>query len=1519
MSLRNWFARTFNWSTPQRPKAQGFNTFILEPILTPSGIVDSPGDDTPDLDWVGDVDIPEITDSSDSDSALDDTLDTTPTEIPDAPLDDEAEIIPFFGDEPLTPQFESGVFTVGDSGKVEIDFLYDGGGYKGELAIFNLEGMEDLDGEAFIQEAARRALTDSPLGHIVIQDASEGAKFEGSTRWEGNFNSGDYQGVKTFEMNPGDTFGIMLVPRGTVQQVWENPDIEGATRPLFSMASINPEDAFHVGQIADVTGDGNTFVMEDMRVDGWTDQDYNDIIFQVRGATGEAVDMDDVIDSNRDWRGTDWGQDLLEYVETTAIESDIEDIVVEDQPTGDDVVIEDNPNKTEIEKPESVQETEETGETTTSDQPFAESDIIKDEWERSQAYSEGETTPDIDVPDTVDPDTVVNPWDVDRDTFLQESLGPNEDGFGSGAVASTTISVAAPTASPVSNIGTPTGTTITATNANTISVPVPAASPAGSVPIPTPTYTNYAPTVTAYDTNVTMNAGNSVSASSLFRAYDANGDAIRNYWFYDNNNNSGSGYFTVNGVKQTGSIYVTASQLNTVRYVAGSQASTDGIFVQAYDGKAWGNTAKIDVTTYQPNRAPVVSAYNRAIDSGYSTSASSLFNVYDADGDTIQRYYFYDSNSSSSSGYFTVNGVKQTGGFYVTASQLGSVRFVGGSQASTDNVYIQAYDGKTWSNYPRATVTTYQPNRAPVVSAYNQTLYSGYSTSASSLFNVYDADGDAIQRYYFYDSNSSSSSGYFTVNGVKQTGGFYVTASQLGSVRFVGGSQASTDNVYIQAYDGKTWSNYPRATVTTYKPNRAPVVSAYSRTLNSGTSIAATNFFSAYDPDGDAIQRYYFYDSNSSSSSGYFMVNGVKQTGGFYITASQLGSVSFVGGSQAGTDGIYVYAYDGKTWGVSSTTITTQQPNRAPVVTTYNQTVKQGQSITPNFSVSDADGDKITRYAIYDGNSASNSGYFTIDGVKQQASRIIYVDANQLSKVKFVGGSGATTDQLYISASDGQSWSSWSSYTTTTQGGSAPTVSIGNASVNANTAMSLSLNVSDADGDKITQYQFSDNNAQSTSGYFTVNGVKQQAGQTFTVDADKLHTVKFVGGATGGVDRIAVRATDGVDGWSGWNYADFTTKAVVQNDWFDLNIKDTTIRSLARSKFQDGSFSRQDMIDIFDSAKDGGIVDSHEFADLKLLSSDVSYIKMADYVRNLSTKIAHGDKANEKFLGQALGNLYAGSSATQLQKLMDEHFFGKDLPLAKGDYAYGSANQAAYNYAQGQLFQNGIQYTDVRQGALGDCYYLAALAGIALKDANKIKDMFIDNGDGTYTVRFFKNGKADYVTVNRQLPTNSNGTFSFAKAGAANNSYNNTSNELWVALAEKAYAQVNEAGWIGQDGTNSYKGIEGGGAQVAAEHIAQVNGTYHDFRYSNVSAAINAFVSGSHVFFSSDSQKHQAQIGSEKLVGGHAYVMTSYNSSNKTVTLFNPWNSGNSYDNDGYLTVSWNDVPNYFYAWRQAS
>jgi hypothetical protein len=45
---------------------------------------------------------------------------------------------------------------------------------------------------------------------------------------------------------------------------------------------------------------------------------------------------------------------------------------------------------------------------------------------------------------------------------------------------------------------------------------------------------------------------------------------------------------------------------------------------------------------------------------------------------------------------------------------------------------------------------------------------------------------------------------------------------------------------------------------------------------------------------------------------------------------------------------------------------------------------------------------------------------------------------------------------------------------------------------------------------------------------------------------------------------------------------------------------------------------------------------------------------------------------------------------------------------------------------------------------VGDCYFIAALGALADSSAAAIENMFIDNGDGTWTVRF-------YVTVHGVL------------------------------------------------------------------------------------------------------------------------------------------------------------------------
>ena len=218
--------------------------------------------------------------------------------------------------------FNQGIFTVNSAGKVSVDFIYDGGGNRGEVAIFSLEGMENLEvGSAeFIQEAANRALSNSSQGYVVIQDESDRARFsdlKNEIDWEGDYNGGLYQGIQTFEMQSGTSFAMMLVGDGTVSELATNPL---DTEVFFSFGLIDETTGEISPQIADLTGNGNTFGWEDVDfTEG--DRDFNDLVLQVQGATTTAVLAEDYMYVNHNWLPTELGQEIIEYANRPQFET----------------------------------------------------------------------------------------------------------------------------------------------------------------------------------------------------------------------------------------------------------------------------------------------------------------------------------------------------------------------------------------------------------------------------------------------------------------------------------------------------------------------------------------------------------------------------------------------------------------------------------------------------------------------------------------------------------------------------------------------------------------------------------------------------------------------------------------------------------------------------------------------------------------------------------------------------------------------------------------------------------------------------------------------------------------------------------------------------------------------------------------------------------------------------------------------------------------------------------------------
>jgi hypothetical protein len=105
-------------------------------------------------------------------------------------------------------------------------------------------------------------------------------------------------------------------------------------------------------------------------------------------------------------------------------------------------------------------------------------------------------------------------------------------------------------------------------------------------------------------------------------------------------------------------------------------------------------------------------------------------------------------------------------------------------------------------------------------------------------------------------------------------------------------------------------------------------------------------------------------------------------------------------------------------------TITNDDANRAPTITSSNVKVAAGSSVavTSIFTAQDLDGNStITKYAFWD--AGNGGGFFTVNGVAQASGQWIHVDAANLGNVRYVGGVNGGVENLWATAFDGNAWS----------------------------------------------------------------------------------------------------------------------------------------------------------------------------------------------------------------------------------------------------------------------------------------------------------------------------------------------------------------------------------------------------------------------------------------------------------------------------------------------------------------
>ena len=254
------------------------------------------------------------------------------------------------------------------------------------------------------------------------------------------------------------------------------------------------------------------------------------------------------------------------------------------------------------------------------------------------------------------------------------------------------------------------------------------------------------------------------------------------------------------------------------------------------------------------------------------------------------------------------------------------------------------------------------------------------------------------------------------------------------------------------------------------------------------------------------------------------------------------------------------------------------------------------------------------------------------------------------------------------------------------------------------------------------------------------------------------------------------------------------------------------------------------------------------------------------------------DELGDENDGVTLNDLTAFERGVSEDSLDNEDRADWGYSAGQGKVGRGQLNRSAYGATRkgqtyNELFINGVpSLSSLRQGGIGDCYFLAALAGVINRDPGELVRMIERNvADGkvtSYTVSFPQRSLGA-VTV--PAPTDAE-IARYSSAGR---------DGLWLIVMEKAYAQA-------RGGDNVQEEIGEGGQLSTGVKAMSGNKTDTDILTFTRESTTKRKLQGAF----KDGKLVTAAIMSKnrlKLPSGHAYTVLGFDGS--ALTIRNPWGS----------------------------